>query len=650
MSFFRWGPGDSLVVERKVRLPGPARRAAFLEGNPARIARYALLSGEGDSLHVVSVRRKSTEVMDFALPGKADGIMCADIDSDGQREVIAFGRKMPGLSVLRREPGGMLNVHEPFFPEISATDAAVLDVDGDGVNDVFLLDWLNDRLIFYQGIGRGSFSEPASVDLPGEPAACSVMSRGEHLWVAVTIPSEKRIVVLATDSSERLVPFATATSPWEPEGVALRDVNGDGRPDIVCAGGGEVAVMAGMTDGRFRPPIHYAVPGTPAVWTLEDIDGDRLPDLLVADGSRRTIGAATHSVSSRFRSGTTYLAGKGITDLLITKVAGEGRMAVTVVSAEALTVFAQSGGRMLEAANVVDLAPGARRASEFPYGGRPGFVVSFPATEELAVVAVHPEPSVVQFPAGADPRVLLTGFDQSSGTPWILSRTRPGTRREYALAVYEQVNERQYLERRVGSRLVTGAVAMSAFDGRDGIPPALILVTRAPGERTSRITACGIGARGDPVDELVVASLDDSIGRIGWVMADDLDRDGKLDLILGFRQPTRRVAALYGQGRPALPGDLIVVDSLSIADADRLEARDVDGDGRKDLVFWGEGRRSVRVAYGSGQRSFGTAETLVRGDEYIAFAAAPLFGGCDLVVAEARGTLTVFHSPFRKNP
>ena len=180
---------------------------------------------------------------------------------------------------------------EPLFPDLSAADVAVLDADGDGVNDLFLLDWVGDRLQYYQGMGRGAFSEPSSVELPGEPGAFSVLLRGADLLVAVTIPSARQIVVLFRDTTDRLSVSALCSTPWEPDQVEIRDVSGDGRPDVICSGAGEVAVYVSAGRGIFRSPLHFQAAGKLSR-VLEDLDGDRAPDLLLADAGRRTVGAA----------------------------------------------------------------------------------------------------------------------------------------------------------------------------------------------------------------------------------------------------------------------------------------------------------------------------------------------------------------------
>ncbi|MGP0019118.1 MAG: FG-GAP-like repeat-containing protein [Candidatus Sulfotelmatobacter sp.] len=83
---------------------------------------------------------------------------------------------------------------------------------------------------------------------------------------------------------------------YNPESVVVADVNGDGKLDMIVASAcqslevcqfGAVSVMLGNGDGTFRPPVTYLTGGSTSSFdsaslAVADVNGDGKPDLIVA--------------------------------------------------------------------------------------------------------------------------------------------------------------------------------------------------------------------------------------------------------------------------------------------------------------------------------------------------------------------------------
>ena len=160
--------------------------------------------------------------------------------------------------------------------------------------------------------------------------------------------------VLATDGL--FDPYVAISLPSEPDAVAIGDVTGDGRADVVATTGYsgsalndfQLFVLAQGADGLLQAPVRYETSGTyssrPGSVDIGDIDGDGRTDVVVgidrvgievfpglADGTLGTPTLSPHPNSTYIRVGQLHPAG-GL------DVAGIGWGSGTV------TVFADPGG------------------------------------------------------------------------------------------------------------------------------------------------------------------------------------------------------------------------------------------------------------------------------------------------------------------
>jgi hypothetical protein len=108
--------------------------------------------------------------------------------------------------------------------------------------------------------------------------------------------------------------------------VAIGDVNGDGIPDLVIANQcmltgqtctGAASVLLGNGGGTFKTPVIYGTGGVDANWvSIKDVNGDGIPDLVVANGSETTasgspggIGVLLGNGNGTFQTAVAYSSG-----------------------------------------------------------------------------------------------------------------------------------------------------------------------------------------------------------------------------------------------------------------------------------------------------------------------------------------------------
>ncbi len=80
--------------------------------------------------------------------------------------------------------------------------------------------------------------------------------------------------------------------------MAIRDLNGDAKPDVVVAnfGSDTVTALLGRGDGGFLAKLAYRTGDSPASLAVDDLNGDGRLDLAVADSGAGAV--STHLTSA----------------------------------------------------------------------------------------------------------------------------------------------------------------------------------------------------------------------------------------------------------------------------------------------------------------------------------------------------------------
>src|SRR5438876_797547 len=149
---------------------------------------------------------------------------------------------------------------------------------------------------------------------------------------------------------------------WLVCSVAVADVNGDGKPDLLVAneGNATVGVLLGNGDGTFQPVVTYGSGGSGAnSVAVADVNGDGKPDLLVATSLSATVGVLLGNGDGTFQSAVTYGSGglNRASSVVGADVNGDGRPDLLVGTCNSFSCFVGAVSVLLNNSQPPDTTP-----------------------------------------------------------------------------------------------------------------------------------------------------------------------------------------------------------------------------------------------------------------------------------------------------
>ncbi|HEY3836442.1 MAG TPA: VCBS repeat-containing protein [Bryobacteraceae bacterium] len=278
----------------------------------------------------------------------AKSVAAGDVNGDGKQDLVVANGPSGNLLVFLGNGDGTFKTPVSAGSSIGgAWYLALGDVNNDGRPDVVIVGIAGVSILLGNGDGTfragssistfgcfGCAAGPATLaDLNGDGNADLVLSNGD-IESPAALAGAGTITVYLGKGDGSFQAGVNYTIGVHATAVAIGDLNGDGKPDMIVSDGGgsgfppapgALAVLLGNGDGTFLKAVRYASSGPLTYVTMGDFNGDGFPDVAAASNSGQSVTVFLSNGDGTLRNEILYGAGGAPTSVAVGDLNGDGK-------------------------------------------------------------------------------------------------------------------------------------------------------------------------------------------------------------------------------------------------------------------------------------------------------------------------------------
>lgn len=284
----------------------------------------ALLTGCGSGS---SDQTPSTTWRGLAAPttvsGAADlfpALAAGDVTGDGKNDLVTIQINVNEAGIFPGNGDGTFGARIPLALSVKPRAVAVVDVNQDAKPDLIVAGGVGEagEIAIYRSLGNGAFSAPTTIPVEfavRQIAVADFNRDGIRDFVVLSyIPAPLTVATFEGDGTGNFTRRYTNSAEANPTDLAVADVNGDGKDDILAIGEQDTNILVlytGNSDGTFATPQQFGSLAEPpfgtdgtSCLTAADITGDGKADVITGHSVnyemvavRPTVGSAAGGVS-----------------------------------------------------------------------------------------------------------------------------------------------------------------------------------------------------------------------------------------------------------------------------------------------------------------------------------------------------------------
>ena len=532
--------------------------------------------------------------------------------------------------------GFNLGVRVDLTADTWPTSMAVGDLDGDGTPDLVTVNnnSSSNTLSVWLGTGGGGYGPKATYTTSSVNSYTSVVAIGDMNGdgkpdLVVANSSQDSIVVLLGNG---LGGFGPKAGFWAGpstflQTLALADVNGDGKLDAITVNTAynDVVVMLGNGAGGLGYPNLYYLGAQPNSVVAADVNNDGKMDLVVSENAANQISALLGDNSGNFYLHTEYTTGNAPSTMAVGDLNNDGKLDIIAVTTGgggfSVMLGNGTGGFTYWAGYVLTSTIFNAAIGDLNGDGKPDLAIAnFGASVITTMIGdgTGTFGSRVDIGTGYNPADVAIADLNDDGRPDIVGAIRNAGQVSVLLNNGTGITGAR-------SDLAAGShpegVAMGDLNA-DGKPD--LVVANTSSGTISAMLGNGAGGFSPKVDYAA------GTGPVG-VAITDMNLDGKPDVVVA-NYGSNNVQVLVGNGAGSFQ---VLASAATGTSPNSVAVGDLNGDGKPDAVTANFGTNTVSVFLNTGSGGLSAKTDYTVGTNPISVAMADVNGDgkLDLIVA-----------------
>jgi hypothetical protein len=584
----------------------------------------------------------------LTVGGSPDAVAVGDfVGNRVQDIVVANGNGT--VSVLLSNGNNTFKAPETLSLSAIPTGVAVGDFNGDGKLDIGTAN-SDGSVSVLLGKGNGTFGAPITSAAGGSLTSVAVGDFNRDGKPDLVVGTKTGLDILLGNGNgsfqlkqqvtiEREIHGFTFVAPVS--AVAVTDLRGDGKPDVVASADGQLSILLGNGDGTVQQPF-TPLGGYDASFVVGDFNGDGKPDIATSNlpqlSAGPSISVLTGEGDGTFNAAQTTSVGEAANALAAGDFRGNGKLDLVLASnlgSNTVTVLPGNGNATFAVAPTVPVGvlPSDLTTGDFNGDGKPDLAAVGPGG--VAILLGNGDGTFRSGPTlgmNGNPTTIVVGDFNGDGKQDIAVSTGD------TVSVFLGNGNGTFQAAKTSNLGNASDTIVSMVAGVFGPGSQLDLAVTAflpNATETSLVTVLLNNGNGTFVKG---QSVQVGVNALGLATA-DFNGDGHPDLVTTSLLPdgTRNVEVLLGKG-DGIFGAPIITRPGGIGRT--VATGDFNGDGKTDVVLVDNTDNEVIVLLGNGDGTFGQVHTFQFDNptkEAEGVAVGDFFGDGKLSIAVATG-------------